>query len=168
MPKRILIGITGSIVTVGIHNYLMEIQKSYSCEINIILSNAVSKMLAPQSLNCFIIRGAYLHRPFLEWAASLAIITFYMIFFFIKSILTGIYETDINNKEQLNEKLKEKMSNTFILCFVAIGATTYKYNLPEDFVGWLSVIARFIILFAFLFGIQYLITVLAWKKSNKI
>ncbi|MEH7786243.1 DUF6773 family protein [Bacillus thuringiensis] len=116
----------------------------------------------------FIIRGAYLHRPFLEWDASLAIIIFYMIFFFIKSILTGIYETDINNKEQLNEKLKEKMSNTFILCFVAIGATTYKYNLPEDFVGWLSVIARFIILFAFLFGIQYLITVLAWKKSNKI
>lgn len=116
----------------------------------------------------FIIRGAYLHRAFLEWAASLAIIIFYMIFFFIKSILTGIYETDINNKEQLNEKLKEKMSNTFILCFVAIGATTYKYNLPEDFVGWLSVIARFIILFAFLFGIQYLITVLAWKKSNKI
>ncbi|HEF1900167.1 DUF6773 family protein [Bacillus cereus group sp. MYBK108-2] len=116
----------------------------------------------------FVIRGAYLPRPFLEWAASLAIITFYMIFFFIKSILTGIYETDINNKEQLNEKLKEKMSNTFILCFVAIGATTYKYNLPEDFVGWLSVIARFIILFAFLFGIQYLITVLAWKKSNKI
>ncbi|HHT7180870.1 TPA: DUF6773 family protein, partial [Bacillus cereus] len=53
-------------------------------------------------------------------------------------------------------------------CFVAIGATTYKYNLPEDFIGWLSVIARFIILFAFLFGIQYLITVLAWKKSNKI
>ncbi|MDD0821088.1 DUF6773 family protein [Bacillus cereus] len=116
----------------------------------------------------FIIRGAYLQRPFLEWAASLAIIIFYMIFLFIKSILTGVYETDINNKEQLNEKLKEKMSNTFILCFVAIGATTYKYNLPEDFVGWLSVIARFIILFAFLFGIQYLITVLAWKKSNKI
>ncbi|EJS64513.1 hypothetical protein ICW_04787 [Bacillus wiedmannii] len=116
----------------------------------------------------FIIRGAYLHRPFLEWSASLAIIIFYMIFFFIKSILTGVYETDINNKEQLNEKLKEKMSNTFIFCFVAIGATTYKYNLPEDFVGWLSVIARFIILFAVLFGVQYLITVLAWKKSNKI
>ncbi|MGV3290465.1 DUF6773 family protein [Bacillus wiedmannii] len=116
----------------------------------------------------FIIRGAYLHRPFLEWAASLVIIIFYMIFFFIKSILTGVYETDINNKEQLNEKLKEKMSNTFIFCFVAIGATTYKYNLPEDFVGWLSVIARFIILFAVLFGVQYLITVLAWKKSNKI
>ena len=115
----------------------------------------------------FIIRGAYLHRPFLEWAASLAIIIFYMIFFFIKSILTGVYETDINNKEQLNEKLKEKMSNTFIFCFIAIGATTYKYNLPEDFVGWLSVIARFIILFAVLFGVQYLITVLAWKKSNK-
>ncbi|WP_238186077.1 DUF6773 family protein [Bacillus toyonensis] len=116
----------------------------------------------------FIIRGAYLRRPFLEWAASLAIIIFYMIFFFIKSILTGVYEADINNKEQLNEKLKEKMSNTLIFSFVAIGATTYKYNLPEDFVGWLSVIARFIILFAFLFGIQYLITVLAWKKSNKI
>ncbi|MCP9280710.1 MULTISPECIES: DUF6773 family protein [Bacillus cereus group] len=115
-----------------------------------------------------IIRGAYLHRPFLEWAALLAIIIFYMIFFFIKSILTGVYETDINNKEQLNGKLKEKMSNTFIFCFVAIGATTYKYNLPEDFVGWLSVIARFIILFAVLFGVQYLITVLAWKKSNKI
>ncbi|PEQ41050.1 hypothetical protein CN423_02255 [Bacillus cereus] len=111
-----------------------------------------------------IIRGAYLHRPFLEWAASLAIIICYMIFVVIKSILTGVYETDINNKEQL----KEKMSNTFIFCFVAIGATTYKYNLPEDFVGWLSVIARFIILFAVLFGIQYLITVLAWKKSNKI
>ncbi|MGC9298943.1 DUF6773 family protein [Bacillus cereus group sp. MYBK227-2] len=111
-----------------------------------------------------IIRGAYLHRPFLEWAASLAIIICYMIFVVIKSILTGVYETDINNKE----KLKEKMSNTFIFCFVAIGATTYKYNLPEDFVGWLSVIARFIILFAVLFGIQYLITVLAWKKSNKI
>ncbi|WP_141538408.1 DUF6773 family protein [Bacillus cereus] len=115
-----------------------------------------------------IIRGAYLHRPFLEWIASLAIITCYMIFFFIKSILTGVYATDINNKEQLKEKLKEKMSDTFILCFVAIGATTYKYNLPEDFVGWLAVIVRFIILFAFLFGIQYLITVLAWKKSNKI
>ncbi|MGY4559418.1 uncharacterized membrane protein YjfL (UPF0719 family) [Bacillus thuringiensis] len=51
-----------------------------------------------------IIRGAYLHRPFLEWAASLAIIIFYLILFFIKSILTGVYETDINNKEQLNEK----------------------------------------------------------------
>ncbi|MGH0427144.1 DUF6773 family protein [Bacillus pretiosus] len=111
-----------------------------------------------------IIRGAYLHRPFLEWIASLAIIICYMIFFFIKSILTGVYETDINNKEQL----KEKMSDTFILCFVAIGATTYKYNLPEDFVGWLSVIAKFITLFIFLFGIQYLITVIAWKKSNKI
>ncbi|EOO55537.1 hypothetical protein ICM_06577, partial [Bacillus cereus BAG1X2-3] len=115
----------------------------------------------------FIIRGAYLHRPFLEWAASLAIIIFYMIFFFIKSILTGIYETDINNKEQLNEKLKEKMSNTLIFCFVAIGTTTYKYNLPEDFIGWLSVIARFIILFAFLFGIQYLITKYTWYKNNK-
>ncbi len=115
-----------------------------------------------------IIRGAYLHRPFLEWIASLAIIICYMIFFFIKSILTGVYETDINNKEQLKEKLKEKMSDTFILCFVAIGATTYKYNFPEDFVGWLAVIARFIILFAFLFGIQYLITVIAWKRSNKI
>ncbi|WP_255299067.1 DUF6773 family protein [Bacillus wiedmannii] len=111
-----------------------------------------------------IIRGAYLHRPFLEWIASLAIIICYMIFFFIKSILTGVYETDINNKEQL----KEKMSDTFILCFVAIGATTYKYNLPEDFVGWLSVIAKFITLFIFLFGIQYLITVIAWKRSNKI
>ncbi|WP_071680230.1 DUF6773 family protein [Bacillus tropicus] len=109
-----------------------------------------------------VIRGAYLHRPFLEWIASLAIIICYMIFFFIKSILTGVYETDINNKEQL----KEKMSNTFIFCFVAIGATTYKYNLPEDFVGWLAVIAKFIILFAFLFGIQYLITVIAWKRSN--
>ncbi len=54
-----------------------------------------------------------------------------MIFFFIKSILTGIYETNINNKEQLNEK----MSNTFIFCFVAIGATTYKYYFPEDLVG---------------------------------
>ncbi|EJS66067.1 MULTISPECIES: DUF6773 family protein [Bacillus] len=111
-----------------------------------------------------IIRGTYLHRPFLEWIASLAIIICYMIFFFIKSILTGVYETDINNKEQL----KEKMSDTFILCFVAIGATTYKYNLPEDFVGWLSVIAKFITLFIFLFGIQYLITVIAWKRSNKI
>ena len=99
---------------------------------------------------------------------SVAIIICYMIFFFIKSILTGVYETDINNKEQLKEKLKEKMSDTFILCFVAIGATTYKYNFPEDFVGWLAVIARFIILFAFLFGIQYLITVIAWKRSNKI
>ncbi|MDA2274367.1 DUF6773 family protein [Bacillus thuringiensis] len=116
----------------------------------------------------FIIRGAYLHRPFLEWAASLAIIIFYMIFFFIKSILNGIYETDIINKKQLNEKLKEKMSNTFIFCFVAIGATTYKYYFPEDLIGWLAVIAKFIILFIFLFGIQYLITVLAWKKSNKI
>lgn len=115
-----------------------------------------------------VIRGAYLQRPFLEWIASLAIIICYMIFFFIKSILTGVYETDINNKEQLKEKLKEKMSNTFIFCFVAIGATTYKYNLPEDFVGWLAVIAKFIILFAFLFGIQYLITVIAWKRSNKI
>jgi len=95
---------------------------------------------------------------------SVAIIICYMIFFFIKSILTGVYETDINNKEQL----KEKMSDTFILCFVAIGATTYKYNLPEDFVGWLSVIAKFITLFIFLFGIQYLITVIAWKRSNKI
>ncbi|MFC9419584.1 DUF6773 family protein [Bacillus mobilis] len=115
-----------------------------------------------------IIRGAYLHRPFLEWIALLAIITCYIIFFFIKSILTGVYATDINNKEQLKEKLKEKMSDTFILCFVAIGATTYKYNLPEDFVGWLAVIVRLIILFAFLFGIQYHITVLAWKRSNKI
>ncbi|WP_254490170.1 DUF6773 family protein [Bacillus thuringiensis] len=114
-----------------------------------------------------IIRGAYLHRPFLEWAASLAIIIFYLILFFIKSILTGVYETDINNKEQLNEKLKEKMSNTFIFCFVAIGTTTYKYNLPENFVGWLSVIAKFIILFAFLFGIQYLITKFTWYKNNK-
>ncbi|HDR7872225.1 TPA: hypothetical protein QCY24_006099, partial [Bacillus wiedmannii] len=54
-----------------------------------------------------VIRGAYLNRPFLEWIASLAIIICYMIFFFIKSILTGVYETEINNKEQLNEKLKE-------------------------------------------------------------
>ncbi|WP_240522502.1 DUF6773 family protein [Bacillus cereus] len=115
-----------------------------------------------------IIRGAYLHRPFLEWIASLAIITCYMIFFFIKSILAGVYATDINNKEQLKEKLKEKMSNTFIFCFVAIGATTYKYYFPEDLGGWLAAIAKFIILFVFLFGIQYLITVIAWKRSNKI
>ncbi len=54
MPQRILIGITGSIVTVGIHNYLMEIQKFYSCEINIILSNAASKLITPQSLSYFI------------------------------------------------------------------------------------------------------------------
>lgn len=91
-----------------------------------------------------------------------------MIFFFIKSILTGVYETEINNKEQLNEKLKEKMSNTFIFCIVAIGATTYKYYFPEDLGGWLAAIAKFIILFVFLFGIQYLITVIAWKRSNKI
>ncbi|WP_237391483.1 DUF6773 family protein [Bacillus cereus] len=115
-----------------------------------------------------VIRGAYLHRPFLEWIASLAIIICYMIFFFIKSILTGVYETEINNKEQLNEKLKEKMSNTFIFCFVAIGVTTYKYYFPEDFGGWLVAIAKFIILFVFLFGIQYLITIIAWKRSNKI
>ncbi|MGY4559417.1 hypothetical protein ACVW18_005794 [Bacillus thuringiensis] len=59
------------------------------------------------------------------------------------------------------------MSNTFIFCFVAIGTATYKYNLPENFVGWLSVIAKFIILFAFLFGIQYLITKFTWYKNNK-
>jgi len=115
-----------------------------------------------------VIREAYLHRPFLEWIASLAIIICYMIFFFIKSILTGVYETEINNKEQLNEKLKEKISNTFIFCFVAIGATTDKYYFPENSGGWLVAIAKFIILFVFLFGIQYLITVIAWKRSNKI
>ncbi|SCC34602.1 Uncharacterized protein BCZB5J_02683 [Bacillus cereus] len=112
-----------------------------------------------------VIRGTCLHCPFLEWIASLAIIICYMIFFFIKSILTGVYETDINNKKQLNEKLKEKlkekMSNTFIFCFVAIGATIYKYYFPEDFGGWLAAIAKFIILYVFLFGIQYLITVIA-------
>ena len=115
----------------------------------------------------FIIRGLYLQRPFLEWAATLAIIICYIVFFLIRSALAGVYETDINDKEQLNKKIKEKMVNTFIFCIVAISITTYRNQLPENTIGWLLVILKFIIVFSLVFGIQYLITKFTWYKNNK-
>ncbi|MEK4745908.1 DUF6773 family protein [Bacillus sp. FSL R9-9481] len=114
-----------------------------------------------------IIRGLYLQRPFLEWAATLGIIICYTLFFLIRSILAGVYETEIDNKEQLNTKLKNKMFNTSIFCFVAIAITTYRNQLPETTIEWLLIIFKFIIVFTLLFGIQYIITKFTWYKNNK-
>ncbi|MED0963117.1 MULTISPECIES: hypothetical protein [Bacillus cereus group] len=71
----------------------------------------------------------------------------------------------------INENYVNKLSiwtAYYIFGLAYIFVKMLAVRLPEDFVGWLSVIAKFIILFAFLFGIQYFITVLAWNKSNKI
>lgn len=54
----------------------------------------------------------------------------------------------------------------YLYFFVVIGAATYKYNLPENFTRWLSILARPIIFFAFLSSIQYLIAIyILFKKS---
>lgn len=50
-----------------------------------------------------ILRGVYLQRPFLEWATALGIIICYMVFFF-RSILAGVFEPEIDNKEKLRQK----------------------------------------------------------------
>ncbi|WP_133116654.1 DUF6773 family protein [Bacillus mycoides] len=115
-----------------------------------------------------IIRGVYLQRPFLEWATALGIIICYMVFFFIRSILAGVYEPEIDNKEKLKQKLKDKLSYTLILSFSGVAYTTYHNQLPQDIAGWILVCIKFILLVTILFGIQYFITILAWNKSNKI
>lgn len=82
-----------------------------------------------------IIRGVYLQRPFLGWATALGIIICYMVFFFIRSILAGVYEPEIDNKEKLKQKLKAKLSYTLILSFSGVAYTTYHNQLPQDIVG---------------------------------
>ncbi|MGR3779189.1 DUF6773 family protein [Bacillus paramycoides] len=115
-----------------------------------------------------ILRGVYLQRPFLEWATALGIIICYMVFFFIRSILAGVFEAEIDNKEKLRQKLKDRLSYTLIFSFAAVVSTTYHNQLSQDIVGWMLVCLIYILLVTILFGIQYLITILAWNKSNKI
>ncbi|WP_257143130.1 DUF6773 family protein [Bacillus toyonensis] len=111
-----------------------------------------------------IIRGVYLQRLFLEWATALGIIICYMVFFFIRSILAGVYALEIDNKEKLKQKLKAKLSYTLILSFSGVAYTTYHNQLPQDIVGWIFVCIKFILLVTILFGIQYFITILARNK----
>lgn len=114
------------------------------------------------------IRGVYLQRPFLEWATAFGIIICYFVFFFIRSILAGVFEPEIDNKEKLRRKLKDRLSYTLILSFSGVAYTTYHNQLPQDIVGWILVCIKFILLVIILFGVQYFITILAWNRSNKI
>ncbi|MGN4427223.1 hypothetical protein ACTFQN_26580 [Bacillus cereus group sp. MYBK30-1] len=120
------------------------------------------------SIRNLIIRGIYLQGPFLEWATALGIIIRYMVFFFIRSILAGVFEPEIDNKEELRQKLKDRLSYTLIFSFAAVASTTYHNQLAQDIAGWMLVCLKYILLFTILLGIQYFITILAWNKSNKI
>lgn len=48
-----------------------------------------------------------------------------MVFFFIRSILAGVFEPEIDNKEKLRQKLKDRLSYTLIFSFAAVASTTY-------------------------------------------
>lgn len=52
--KKILVGISGSIGAVEIHSYLTEIQNTFNCSINLIMTESAKKIVNPDSLKYFI------------------------------------------------------------------------------------------------------------------
>jgi Na+-driven multidrug efflux pump len=114
-----------------------------------------------------IIRGFFLHRPFIEWATTLGIVVSFGVFFLIRCLFAGVYEPEVDSKEKMNLKLKEKFTFTFFICFVGVANITYHNPLPQNLMEWFGVIIKFILAVTCVCGIEYIVARISWNRSNK-
>ncbi|MEK4894027.1 DUF6773 family protein [Bacillus sp. FSL M7-0996] len=108
------------------------------------------------ALTDVIIRGFFLHRPFIEWTSTLGIVVSFAVFYSPRCMFAGVYEPEVDSKEKMNLKLKEKFPLTFFICFGGITSITYHNPLPQSLMGWFLVIIKFILVVSFVFGIEYI------------